>query len=240
MKTRLLFLLFLLLGILSLAGCFGGSNPTLDWSVTPDRRTISPGDQTTFTIQVRSKAHINDTVNLRVTGVPTGATATFTPQLMPDTATTSTLTITTTTALAVGTYTLTVFAHEVGGDAESSDTVQLIVTDGGTDPDFTLEVDPLSYLFDAELGKTFTFFIRPLNGFTGDVAVSLSGVPTHVTVQQAVTPSTLNFPNSGGKGGTFVLRMNTGGFAQPPVDITVTATSGGITHVGTIHLSFPI
>src|SRR5687767_4893750 len=77
-----------------LAGC-GGNNPFVSsfrWGVTPNEQQITPGGQAQFNITIDSKTNINAPVALRVEGVPAGATATFNPQNLPDTANSSTLT----------------------------------------------------------------------------------------------------------------------------------------------------
>lgn len=223
-----------------LPGCEGGSS-VFDWSVSPDRSIIQAGERATYTITIKSKTNINANVQLRVEGVPAGATGTLSNTTMPSTATTATLTVQTPANLSVGTYTLKIFAKEVGG-LEFEDDVLLIVESSQGQPDFSLEVDPAEFTFpDIEFGKTFTFFARPLNGFQGTVTVVVSGLSDDLVLAQAPTPSQVNIGGtSGGAGGTFVLRIQPQPPVPSPVDLTVTATSGSITHTRTIRIIIPL
>jgi hypothetical protein len=223
-----------------LTGCTdGGGTSHFDWSVTPDRRTIQPGGQTTFTIEIKSKVNINSQVALRVEGTPTGATASFDTPNLPDTATTATLTVQTPATLEAGTYTLKIFAKETGQTEAEKDVLLIVETSAG-EPDFTLEVDPAEYTFaNIEAGKTFTYYARPLNNFQGTVTVSVSGLSDDLGLSQAVTPAQVTIGPTGGAGGTFVLRGQPNPPVPSPVDLTVTATSGSLTHTRTIRITIP-
>lgn len=225
---------------LLLADCPTGPGVSVfDWSVTPERRTVQPGEQTTFTIKIESKVNINAQVALRVEGTPSGATATFDTPNLPDTATTTTLTVQTPATIEAGTYTLKIFAKE-SGQAEYEDDVLLIVETSAGEPDFTLEVDPAEFTFPSiEFGMTFTYYVRPLNDFQGTVAASVSGLSDDLVLGQAVTPPQVAIGPTGGAGGTFVLRLQPHPPVPTPVDITVTATSGNLTHTRTIRINIP-
>jgi hypothetical protein len=226
--------------LLCLAGC-GSTGSSFDWDVTPDRTTVAPGGKATYNLTVKSKMNINSEVSLRVTGAPPNATVSVNPTKISGTGTTATLSVQTAGSTPEGTYTISVFATETGQSEVSKD-VLLIVSSNSTTADFSLEVDPAAFTFtDAESGKTFTYFVRPLNSFAGTVSVSVSGVPSFAVLSQAPTPASVTIGGAtGGAGGTMVLRMTTGAFGQGPFDLTVTATSGGITHQRTIRITPPI
>ena len=83
------------------------STPDFALSVSPASRTVKRGSSTAYTITVSSPVGFTGTVALSLSGLPSGATATFTPSSVKARGT-STLTVKTTTRTALGTFTLTV------------------------------------------------------------------------------------------------------------------------------------
>ena len=116
----------------------------------------------------------------------------------------------------------------------------------GTGPDFTLEVDPATITFSRSefRGPTMTFYVRPRNGFLGTVDISIDGVSVPggaLLLAQGPSPSQLVFTNSGGQGGTFVLRLAELPTFPPSVTLTVRAVSGAIVHTVplTVNIRLP-
>src|SRR6201996_4319732 len=112
--------------------------PTPDFSVaaTPNSQTVTQGNSTTYTTTVGALNGFTDTVNLSVTGLPTGATAGFNPASI-NTSGSSTLTVSTATTTPPGTYTLT-----IPGDTSTlsrTATVTMIVPGP---PDFSTTASP--------------------------------------------------------------------------------------------------
>jgi hypothetical protein len=222
-------------------GCSGGliTLSFFNWTVNPGRRTVARGQQTTFRIRIDSKENINSNVNLNVSGLPANTTATFSPQRLGSTGRNSTLTVQTTNQTPIGTFTITISATEVGFNTHTFDRLLFVTETGGSEPDFSLEVNPLQHTFeDFGVGPTFTYFVRPLNGFSGTVDVSLSGLTDDLLLAQAVTPPSVgvNVGGHAGAGGTFVLYALPTPPVQTPVFLTVTATGGGITHTAMIRI----
>jgi hypothetical protein len=81
--------------------------PDFGLSVTPGSGSVKHGSSTTYTITVSSPVGFTGQVTLSVSGLPSGATATFKPSSVKARGT-STLTVKTTTRAALGTFTLTV------------------------------------------------------------------------------------------------------------------------------------
>jgi subtilisin family serine protease len=99
-------------------------------SATPSLQSISPGDPTSYTITVTSMNGFTSPVTLSVTGMPAGASGSFSANPITPPANgsvSSTLNITTTGNLAFGTYILTITA--TGGGQTHSTTVTLEVAD---------------------------------------------------------------------------------------------------------------
>lgn len=210
---------------------------SFEWSVSPKQRTVAQGTPAVFQIKVDSKQDINSTVKLSATDVPSGTTAVFSNPNLGSTGRTSSLTFET-SEVAIGTYTVTVHAAEVGYNSYTSDRL-LIVTGEGGDADFSLEVNPGEYAFTSfDIGHTFTFFVRPLNGFLGTVDIALSGLNENLDLLQGLTPASLEFTDGSGKGGTFVISAVHTVPMPAYVDVTVTATSGSLVHTGMTRIFF--
>ena len=99
------------------------------------------------------------------------------------------------------------------------------------EPDFSLAVVPASLSLTAgSTGKSVSVTANALNGFTGSVSVSLSGLPTGVTA----SPSTLTLTPGTAKN----LTLTAGTSAKAgTATITLTGTSGNLTHTAIIALT---
>lgn len=235
LKVCILVLLACLV-VVGIGGC-GPGGSGLNWDVTPDARTVAPGAATTYTVTFTSKHDINASVSLRVTGLPPNTTGTFSPQLLPSTGTSSTLTIQTAGDTPTGTYQIHIFATEVG-QAEEELVRTLIVSTNTGGADFSLDVQPTAYTYHGFAGHTFSYFVTPLNNFSGDVAITVTGLSDDLHITSGPNPPTLAINQNGhsGAGGTFVMSVDPAGQIQTPVTITVTATSGTIVHSRTIQI----
>ncbi|ANZ40801.1 hypothetical protein BBK82_37270 [Lentzea guizhouensis] len=109
----------------------GGSTPANDFSVavSPASGSVAAGSAATTTVQTQTTAGQAQTVQLTATGLPSGATASFSPASVT-TGASSTLTISTTSSVSSGTYPVTVRAT---GSTAKTATYTLTVT-GGTGP----------------------------------------------------------------------------------------------------------
>jgi hypothetical protein len=97
-------------------------------------------------------------------------------------------------------------------------------------PDFTVAVTPLSRTVNAGGATTYTVTVGSINGFTGDVALSLSGLPGNVASGQ-VTPGTVT---SSGAATVSVSAASSAPAGSHP--FTITGTSGGVSHATTATL----
>jgi hypothetical protein len=223
-----------------LQGCGSAPGNRFNWEITPgNQQTVAPGGQMVYTITIQSKENINSRVFLRVEGVPANTTATFDTPTIPDTATQATLTVQTTASTPVGTHNLTIFAQEEGR-TETSIARSLFVGSGGEAPDFSMDLTPTEHTFTAPgSSPTIAYYLNPLNGFSGTVNVSVSGLTDDLTISQGPSPPSvgLNVDGHAGAGGFFVLNYAPVGAVQSPVDLVITATNGTITHTRTLHLT---
>jgi hypothetical protein len=156
-------------------------------------------------------------VSLDTTGLPSGATADYSPN---PTAGSSTLSITTSTTTPAGSYPLTI--KGTGGSLVHTTSVTLVVS-GGT-PDFTLSATPTSLSIIRGETATYTITVNSVNGFAGAVSLSLAGAPprtpTSFSPNPANSTSTLSIPTRGP--GSYTL--------------TITGTSGTKSHSVTVTL----
>ena len=190
-------------------------------SVASNTQTVTAGGVATYTVTTTS----NSPVALSVSGLPSGATASFdNPSITSGT--TATLTVTTGAAAINGSslFTLT------GTSGSSVQVLGLSVV--VTAPDFTIGLSSTSTI-NAGTNGSFTVTIKPVNGFTGDVSLAADSI-----LLEPGTTVTFNPPViTGGSGTSSVtaatLTTTPGG--QWPFGVI--ATSGATSHEGYSRLT---
>jgi hypothetical protein len=223
-----------------LPGCFGISSSGFKWSLEPEKSTTAPGAQTTYDFTIISKDNINSKVSLRIEDLPANITATFTPQTLPNTADTSTLTVQTTAATPPGTYTFSVFVREEGQKEEKIERSLIVTQNQVGQPDFSLEVNPVEFTFGGSADNLFGFVVHPLNGFSGNVTITLTGLIAGLHLIHGLNPAVVSVGQGGaGAGGTFRLGLDPVPPATSPVDLVLTAARGNIVHTRTIRINIP-
>jgi len=151
-------------------------------SATPGSQNVVPGGSTSYTVTATPLNGFSGTVNLTVSGCPTGATCTMNPtsvNLPP--AQNSTLNVSTSSSTPDGTYTLTITG--TSGSITQTTTVTLVVQS------FTLGATPASQTVKKGASTTYTAKVTPMNGFNGTVTFSVSGLPANATA--TFSPSTV-------------------------------------------------
>lgn len=97
----------------------------------------------------------------------------------------------------------------------------------GTGADFALSASPTNVTTTPSDSETSTITVSPLNGFSGLVSFSASGLPPGVTA---------NFnPSSSSTSSVLTLAAST---PTSPATVTVVGTSGNLTHTTTVGLNF--
>jgi hypothetical protein len=99
--------------------------PDFSISASPASQSIGAGSSTSYTVTVAPINGFTGTVALSVSGLPTGATGTFSPTSITGGSGTSTLNVTTSTSTPVGTYTLTI--KGTSGSLIHTTTVTLVI-----------------------------------------------------------------------------------------------------------------
>jgi len=198
------------------------NNWPLLFTVTADTTslTITPVSPGTSTITVTSFNGFTGSVTLSATGLPNGVTASFSPN--PTTAT-STLTLTASATAAAGTAVVTI----TGTSGSVTQTTTLSLTVNGTSS-FTLSTSPKSLAITPGGSGTSAITITPLNGFSGSVTFSASGLPQGVTASFNPNPATTT--------SALTLTASTTA-AAGTVTVTITGISGSLTQKITISLT---
>ena len=192
--------------------------PDFSLAVTPASRSTAPGGSVDYTVSTTATGGFTGDVSLSLSGLTAAqATWAFAPATITGGAGASTLTVSPASSLAPGRYTLTITA--TSGALTHSAAVTLVV------PDFSLSVSPSSRTTTPGTAVTYSTSVGAVNGFTGTVALSLSGL----------SQGTWSFtPASVTGSGTSQLRVTP--TAAGTYTLTITGTSGPITHTRTVTL----
>ncbi|HWY06983.1 MAG TPA: PKD domain-containing protein, partial [Candidatus Acidoferrales bacterium] len=191
-------------------------------SASPASRTIVQGGGTSYTATVTGGAGFAGSVALSVSGLPAGATGSFSPASIA-TSGSSTLSVSTSTSTAPGNYPLTITA--TSGALTHTANVTLVVS--GT---FSVSVAPTSLAVSRGSNGNYSVTVTPGSGFTGTVGMSVSGLPRRTNA--SFSPASI----TGSGTSTLTVSTNrkspTGTFT-----LTVMATSGGLTQSQQVTLT---
>jgi hypothetical protein len=183
--------------------------------------SLTAGGKGSDVITITPLNGFSSAVGLSASGWPAGASGTFAPA---SATTTSTLSITTTAAVAAGTYPLTITGTAPAGSNSASftktTTVNLVISAAAT-PGFTLKpaANPLTVAQNARGTDNIT--VTRVNGFSGTVTLSVTGLPAGVRSSFSGTELVIS-PRRSTPLGTYSL--------------TVTGTSGTTTAHTTLTL----
>ena len=184
-------------------------------SATPSSRAVMAGQSATYTATVTPASGFTGTVDFSVTGLPSGATATFTPSSVAGSGSTS-MSITTTAATPAGSYPLVI--RGTSGPITRTANVTLVING-----DFTIAASPTSRTISRGNSTTYTVTVAADQTFSGPVNFTVAGLPMRVT-------GTFN-PTSLAGSGTSVLTISTARNAQKGTrTLTITGSGGGRTH----------
>jgi hypothetical protein len=190
-------------------------------SATPASRTLVPGGATTYTATVGALNGFTGTVGLAVAGLPSGATATFSPSTVTG-AGSSTLTVSTSASTPTGSYPLTI----TGTSGPRTRTVVVTLVING---DFSITATPASHTISRGGVATYTVTIAGGTNFAGTVNLTVAGVPSRASA--AFNPASIV------NAGTSLLTISTAKNVQRQTrTLTITGTGGGRVHSATVTL----
>ncbi|PYV24875.1 MAG: hypothetical protein DMG27_11785, partial [Acidobacteria bacterium] len=186
-------------------------------SLTPSTLSVLATGSASFNLSVTSANNYAGYVAMSIVGLPAGATSS-----LSDTGAgfSGPLVISTNNA-AVGTYPFTVTGVSSGITRSATATLQV--------GDFGMSITPSVQAATSTGSATYTIAATSPNGFTGTIAIGISGLPQGATV--------------GSGGGTIQaggpsqqLVIQTAGVAGGTYPFTLTGTSGSLTHRATATL----
>ena len=183
-----------------------------DFTVVVSSKTVSVQQgSATNSVTVSSINGYDKIVTLETSGFPSGVTYSYNP-LSAKPQFTSTLTISSASSTPAGTYLITVKGSDDEGKVRS-DTFTLKVT---AQSDFDLSVNPASLDIQSAGSGSSLVSVTSLNGYSGQVSLSLSGLPNGAT-------ATFGKP-SGSTPFTSTLDINTGTANTGIYNLVVTGT----------------
>jgi len=194
-------------------------NPAPDFSISasPSSQSTTQGGNAGYTVSVSPLNGFTDTVNFSVSGLPSGASASFVPASVSGSGS-STLTVTTSASTPVGTYTLSVSGATA--TLNHSVNVTLNVNSAG---DFALSASPTTLAVSRGSSGSDTVTVSALQGFTGTVSLSFSGLPPRTSASW--NPSTVL------GSGSSILAIQVNKHARTgSYNLTVTGTSANLVH----------
>lgn len=156
----------------------------LQLRILPDFSTSFPtttasapiGQSATYGINVTPSNGFLGDVQFDVTGLPPNSSASFSANPLTGGSGTTTLTVSTTNSTPQGQYLLTVTA--TSGSLTHSTGLILNVT-----ADFNVSVTPAQQSVRLGNPAKFQGSVTPVAGFTGNVSISVSGLPTNTTIE---------------------------------------------------------
>lgn len=194
--------------------------PDFSVSATPASQTVAPSNGTSYTVNVTPFNGFAGSVNFSVSGLPSGAAASFAPTLLQGSGS-STMAISTSNSTPAGTYPLTVTATSSG--LTHSAQVTLVVAD------FALLVSPSTQSVKRGSQTTYSVTVTSNGPFSSTVNFKISGLPSRTNA--SFTPTSV--PGSGRS----ILTVST---KKPTVTgtypLTITAAGGGLTHSAIVSL----
>ncbi len=193
--------------------------PTFSLSASPSTLSIPGGGSGSSTVTVMPQLGFNAGVSLAVSGLPSGVTASFNPS---NARTASTLTLSASSSASPGPATLTV--NGTSGSLTSTATLKIAVTA----PSYSLSASSNNMKLSQGSSGTTAITVGPQNGFSGNVTLTASGLPSGVTASFSPTSTA----------GTSTLTLSASNTAvSGNATVTVTGTSGSLKATTTISLA---
>jgi len=205
------------------SGVLQTPGPDFSLSATPSSQTIAPGDSAGYTLTVVPTNGFTGIVDLSVTGLPSGASASFNPASV-DTSGSATMTVTTGIATPAGSYALAITG--VNGSLQHTTSVTLVAAT----PDFSLSVSPSSRSVKHGKSTSYTVTVTSSGGFAGPVTFSASGLPSGATA--GFDPSSIT-----GSGSSTMTVTTSAATPRGTVALTIAGTSGSLQHSSAVSLS---
>jgi hypothetical protein len=188
--------------------------PAFTLSAAPPTISLTQGSSASSTIAVNDQNGFNGSVALSISGLPAGVTGSFSK---------NTLTLIASASAAQGPATITVTG--ASGSLTRTLTIGLTVTGA---PSYSLSVTPAILSVVQGGAGSASIALTPLNGFSGKVTLSVSGLPAGVAAAFS----------AGAESGTSTITLSAASAAAlGSANVTITAASGAITKTAAIALT---
>jgi len=225
------------------------STPDFSISTTPSSQTVTQGNNAIYTTAINALNGFINAVSLSVSGLPTGATASFNPTSVAGSAS-STLTVSTASTTPAGTYILTITC--TSGTLSHSTTVTLVVnaTIGGLPTGWTdQDIGSVSIAGSASYSND-TFTVNgsgaSITGTADQFNYAYQAAGTNYTITARVVSMTNT--NTGAQAGVMIRETLAAGSTMANINVTPangvtwvyrTATSGSTSGSRTAGLVAP-
>lgn len=187
-------------------------------SLAPTTLSIVAGANSTSTVTIARTGTFTGPVNLAISGLPAGVTATLSDATVTGTSSTITVSVAAGTAASSGTISITGTGTGVANQTVSLGVTTTVAATGS----FSLSLAPATLSIAAGASNTSTVTIARTAPFTGAVNLSVSGAPAGVTASLSSTSVT-------GTTATLTVAVAAGTAASTGT-ITVTGTAAGVTN----------
>jgi uncharacterized membrane protein len=176
-----------------------------------------------YTMNTAASGGFNGAVTFSVSGLPAGASATFNPASVTGSGS-STMTVNTSSSTPIGSYPTTITATSGGLVHTASVTLNVSAAAG-----FSLSATPSSRAIARKSQGTYTVSIGALNGFSGSVLLSVTGVPGRTSASFS--------PSSVTGSGSSTLTINVNKPAQPGTyPLVINGSTGNLSHSANVIL----
>jgi cellulose 1,4-beta-cellobiosidase len=197
------------------------------YSISASAVSLEQGATATGSVTVSVTGGFSSAIELSVTGLPAGVTASFSPASVTGSEG-STITFTASATAVPGTYSLTV----TGTSGTTNETATLSLTVVAA-PNFTITASPAAISVPVGTNPTDTITVTFVGGLTGSLSVSATGLPSGM--QANFAPSSVNAP-----GGTIVANFSDQTSTPAGTyNVLIVGTDGTITHSATIVITVP-
>ncbi len=195
--------------------------------------SVAQGASGTDTITVSDVSPFSGSVSFAASGMPSGVTASFSPD---SSATSSVVTLSVASTATAGSYPITITG--TSGSLTSSTSITLTVTSTSTGS-FTLKASTSTLSVAQGASGTDTITVSDVSPFSGSVSFAASGMPSGVTASFSPASSatssvvTLSVASTATAGSYPITITGTSGSltASTSITLTVTSTSGNYCHV---------
>src|SRR3989449_2350796 len=218
----------------SMAEFFNPTSPSPDFSISasPTSLSVQAGSSSNSTVTLTSLSNFAGTITLSATGSPTGLNLSMTPatvSLSSGGTSSSTLSVGSSNP---GSYTVTIVGTSGSLSHQTTVTVNIVTTNVG---DFSITSSPSSMTISRGSSAGSTISLTSLNGFSGTINLATVVSPTSGP-KTSLSSSSVTL-TSGGQGTSI---LNVRALHKTPIGaytITVTATSGSLSHSVTITVN---